>query len=740
MQSSQIFLENLPGLVLSLAAAALYCFSTLALGRRLAPACRPGWEGMSVAVQFSLGAAALGLILAILAMLGLAFPPLVLAIALLPAAIASTYWLVTRPSRAVTAAPKAALQQPGIDRPFIHFVIAFFIVLIAAYPLAQSLAWPRGGDMAIYHLVIPRSILWNHGLVFNPFSHDAGLYYGWQVYALPAYLMGGDRAFQLCSFAALVILLISTCRTLNARYGMTTGLLGALVVAAVLCGMSRESIVNNDVPLVLLELSLLGLAATVIPGRRAALLLGLLAGFTIAVKLVAVATVALAGLVFAWRCSRPLRAAGLGWMAVGTIMAVAPWPLFNMLSSGSPVAHFLLLWPPDSGYLPHYRESITTLMQYFGDWYRKNFLRLFTRGLEFVPGLIAGYLFMLFVRPVRADPLCVALGAFAVLKILLLIALNRFDAALVFHDRYHLASFVLLVLGGLLCWRHAVVPVLETRPRLGRVILPALMAIAVVNLYRTHVSAVQVNGEGLPDTPTTYPSLKNGFYAAAGRLAEHAGGGRLGVAYDFAAEQLPPDAVIATTVIDPYLLQRRFLQMLPVSENLIDLALPPEQLREALLAHGATHLHLAQHTGLNPWMDPVIERWLARLREVPGVHGVRRLLYLNYPTQKGLQGFYALAPEPPSGPPLRQLDDTALTLAPDGTWIVSWRRASGGDVRVNLRAGGDRPVMLGEAASETGQFPVRLALPVDSMLEVLVLVEGKTVQSVALPVTAAPMR
>lgn len=734
MQSLQIFISNLPGMAWSMAAAGLYAASTLALGSRLAPQCRPGWESLDVAVRFSLGAAAFGLLFAVLAMLRVAFPPVVLTLALLPAAVA-----LYRSLASLKSFPTLALlRRPRFDLPVAHYFAAFGIALLAAYSLAQSLAWPRGSDMTIYHLVIPRTVLWNHGLLFNPFSHDAGLFYGWQLYALPAYLMGGDRAFQLCSFIALAILLLSAYRILRARYSTLTGLLGALVIVAVVCGMSRESVVNNDIPLVLLEITLLGLASVAVPRRAVAWMLGLLGGFVIAVKLVAVATVGLAYAVFLWRAGKLLRMGWVGVLAVATVISLGPWPLFNYLASGSPLPHFLLLWPPETGYLPHYTESITYLMQYFGEWYLKNFSRLFSQGLEFVPALLLGYLFLPFVRTARADPLCLALAAYALLKTLLLLALNRFDAALLFHDRYHLASYVLLTLGGMLCWLHVVRPALASRPRLGTVVLPVLVLISVLHLFLTNVLAVQVNGGTLADTATTYPSLMRGLYRAIGRMAEIPGGGSLGIGYDFAAQMLPPKAVVATTVIDPYLLQRPFLQMLPVSENRIDLALPPEQLRQAMLAHGATHLHLSQHSGLNPWMLPVVDRWLESLRKVPGLPGVRRLLYLNYPTQKGLQAFYELAPgSSDKNAALRQLLDVGLTQEVDGTWTVRWKSEPGGDIRVNLRNSRGQIALLGEAASDIGQFPIRLTLPAMVTLEVVCFVGGRVVQTLELPVPSA---
>lgn len=731
MPSFLIFLENLPGILWSLTAASLYTVSTIAIGSKLLPPLRSGWEGLDIAIRFSLGAAVFGLLFAVLAMLGKAFPSLIMVLALLPAA---TAFYLER-DKLLGLRIRHLLPQRQPDWHAAHYAAAISVILLAAYTLAQALAWPRGSDMTIYHLVIPRTVLWNHGLIFNSFSHDAGLYYGWQLYALPAYLMGGDQAFQLCSVAALSVLLLSAYRILRTRYGSLTGLIAALVVIAVVCGMIRESVVNNDIPLLLLEITLLVLASTVVPGRIAACLLGLLGGFAIAVKLIAVATVTLACLIFLWRC-RPKHFQLFGFLALSAVVSLGPWPLFNFLSSGSPLPHFLLIWPPETGYLPQFRDSLTYLMQYFGDWYRKNFFRLFSQGLEFVPALLFGYLFMPFVRQIRSDPFCVTLIAFALLKTVLLLTLNRFDAVLLFHDRYNLAAYVMLALGGMICWRHAVQPAISARPRIETIALPVLIVISVLMLYRTNIRATQVNGVGLPDTATTYPSLKNGFYSALERLSERPGGGQGGISYDFAAEMLPPDAVIATTVIDPYLLQRPFLQMLPVSENVIDLSLPPDQLRIKLLDHGATHLHLTQYSGLNPWMVPVVDKWLKSLREIPALPSTRQLLVLNYPTSKGLQGFYKLTPNAPKNrPPLQQLREVTLTRSAGDTWVVRWQSEYGGDVRVDLRSDSGPPVNLGKAASEIGQFPIQFVLPRNAKLEVTCLIDGRATQVITLSVS-----
>jgi hypothetical protein len=348
--------------------------------------------------------------------------------------------------------------------------------------------------------------------------------------------------------------------------------------------------------------------------------------------------------------------------------------------------------------------------------------------------MLLGFAALPLVRDARADQLCLALAAYALLQALLLFGANRFDIALIYHDRYNLASYIFLAVGGMLCWRHALRPVLRGWPRLRAGILTITIAFAVAHLFTSPVPVIDVMGENLPHRTVNLPSLKSGLVTAFDTVYEAPGGGRDGIGYDVGSQILPIDAVVATTVIDPYLLRRPFLQMLPVSENIIDLSLPPEQLRDALLAQHTTHLYLTEHSGLNAWMNPVVDRWLTSLRKVPELPAVRRLIYLNYPSGKGRQGFYELKAGKRSDdkPALRELSDLRLIREIDGTWTLRWQAEPGGDVRVNWRQAPGKTMLMGEAVTDLGQFPMRLGMPDAFVLDVILIVRGQAVKTVEL--------
>jgi hypothetical protein len=276
---------------------------------------------------------------------------------------------------------------------------------------------------------------------------------------------------------------------------------------------------------------------------------------------------------------------------------------------------------------------------------------------------------------------------------------------------------------------------LERRLTWIRSAMLATAAIALtLHLYQTRVVTVDVIGNNQPDGKVTLPSLRDVKRAALASFREPPGGGPGGIGFDVAARLLPPNAVLATTVIDPYLLQRPFLQMLPVSENVIDLSSPPAQLREEMVLRGATHLHLTEYSGLNIWMKPMVDQWLRTLREIPTLSGVHRLIWLNYPSGKGTQAFYELTPNTRirDESPATSVRDLRAARDAGGTWWLQWAPQAGADVQVNWYRTPNEKLLLGEAASDVGWFPIGIDMPPDFELEVVYKVPNRAPQATTL--------
>jgi len=151
----------------SILVAAAYVASTYTLGKWVVRELRSEYSGLTLLCRFSVGAALLGTTVTLLAMAHLAFTPVVLAVAFAPLAIA----LVRRPRS--LGMPAFCGLPAGWTAP--HLLIVACILLVASYAIPFTLAPPRGGDMAIYHLVVARSVAWENGLVFNPNLNYNGL-------------------------------------------------------------------------------------------------------------------------------------------------------------------------------------------------------------------------------------------------------------------------------------------------------------------------------------------------------------------------------------------------------------------------------------------------------------------------------------------------------------------------------------------------------------------------------------
>jgi hypothetical protein len=98
---------------------------------------------------------------------------------------------------------------------------------------------------------------------------------------------------------------------------------------------------------------------------------------------------------------------------------------------------------------------------------------------------------------------------------------------------------------------------------------------------------------------------------------------------EYISHELPPDAIVATITIAPYPLNHRFMQVLPFTQNTIDLDQAPSEIAAALRQYSACYLHLPYATSLNPWMNDAIIKWVDRVREICRLPGAQVLKTLS---------------------------------------------------------------------------------------------------------------
>ncbi|MCP4002567.1 MAG: hypothetical protein GY725_00085 [bacterium] len=621
---------------------AVYLVSTIMAGRLLLRSLRVDAGPWALPLQAVAGMGLYSLTIAVFAFLGVAYAwligiaiaaPLLLGVSLLPG----------------LARDLAGIRQHLWPRSWKGRGIALLTFPAVIYVGLICIVNPLGGDLCNYHLIVPRDILASGRFVFNEFTHEAGIPYGWHLYGVPAFLLGGDRGYIFMSFWAFCLLLLTIFQIFRNSDEDSSGHLAVFVAALAIAGLGRTYVANNDIPSVLVEVivGVLALAPAFCGARARSLLFGLAAGFAIAIKLTLLPGVLLFSGIYVWRLGfRAERI--LPGILVGAPLA-SLWPIVSFIYTGSPLPRFQMALRAYGPPLPQLLESIGILNDGFAAWYPMNFARFFTAGMETYL-ILLGFLVvgMALHRVCRTDPLLRVLVLFALGRWALMVALTgRMDVF--WHDRYHLISHLALALAG---FRSAwlLFRPLRIEAPIGGWVLGASLLLAVVWQFTGRFEMRSPNMSTAEGFTFYLASSPWGDLRTAGETFKlPPGAGPNGGLYDWMAANLGSEVLVATTVVDPYHIQRPTLQLLPVSQEAIDLAASPESILRDLRGRGVTHLHLTQYSGLNGWMNSEIDRWLRSVRAIPELDGVELVISSSFTSDKGDHALYSLLPAVTSG-------------------------------------------------------------------------------------------
>jgi hypothetical protein len=602
----------------------------------------------SLPVCFVLGAMLQSAVMTVLALSHLAYPWLVAPVVLVP---------LLRPVR-FTMPDKRIF---AVLTPFLFY--AFLMTGVN----------PIGGDLANYHMVIPRAVLWDHAFIFNPFSHEAGLSYGWHMFGVGSFLFGAERGYVLLSFWVFLLTCLLVFEVFAERYGKRIGLAAAFVCGFVICGLSRDSIANDDGSLLLAEMVALYMLFTT---RYA---WGWVVGFALSIKFTAFgAPVALAAIRFAQE--RSIRTICIA--ALISLPMAAIWPLVNFFNTGSPLPQMM------RPVLPQLSETMAFLTRAYGLWYSMNWSDQFTGGMVGLGLLLLAIPFGLLSREFLQDRLVRVLAAYAVLRFIVVVFIVR-RADVLWHDRYHLSTYLALSLVSLI----AAKTFLREMSPTGVAWLAG--SLTAVQLFTSTIQAIPAGPHNERVEFQTVPSMLQRMRSQLETFREVPGGSRMGEGFGWISQHLPQDALIATTVVDPYYLRRRYIELLPLSQQEIDLSASPETILAELRRRGVTHLHLAQYSGFNVWMNEIIQKWLANLNRIPELPGVRKLASLLNHAGKGREDIYRIAGSEPEFP-VTPFDPKAFIE--NGALVVLWTPTAG---TVDIYQG---DTMLGEVGGQFGDF------------------------------------
>jgi hypothetical protein len=341
--------------------------------------------------------------------------------------------------------------------------------------------------------------------------------------------------------------------------------------------------------------------------------LGLLCGFAVAIKTIEIAGILPILALWLYRQGTiRLRLEALAIFSSTFVPLALFWPLVTLWHSGSPLPPLVngpRLW---GSALPAFAQTTSTYLDLFDEWMTANRARFITQHLSGNLLLWSLLGIGLFMAPALDRRVAVFLVVFAIGRIAVLIMISG-RPLMLFHDRYNLSSFVLI---GLAAVWSSYSTLLNYRPikNLANALLGSLtVLIAVIGLAARWTLKDPMSDRSI--MKTEIPSMLEQMTAQVGLL-------RFGAEpqYDPVTEyirrEVPMDAIVVTTSVSAFQLNRRFMQLLPMAQNVIDLDQSPAAIERALRVRGVCYLHVPFSTGFNPWMDAAIRPWVDRVREI----------------------------------------------------------------------------------------------------------------------------
>ena len=516
-----------------------------------------------------------------------------------------------------------------IDKALFLIALSIVFLYVAFYCFIPF----YGADIGIYHLVAVRDLIWFEGYRYNPFFFGSGIPQGWQHYGVIAYFWGGEAAYLGLSFWCFIGILLIIKRVGDQFLANRQGLVNLVVLSTgiLIVNFLQDSAPNNDIPATYIELIIIFyflFNKEIKYSRVNIVTLGLLSGFLLSIKLTNIVGVLIIYSIYLFRCRQNFMRVLIP-LALATALLGVLWPLMDLIDYGSPLPQALAAFKIHGHFLPQLVSANAIIENYHGGWYSENFSRLFS--LRYLSVLIS-ITFSIFMLPfvLKFDKAfrVFIFGAvsYGLVRVALFFLISpRLDV--LFHDRYHLISYILLSMVGLL--------IIFCKFDFGEHSKKSylLIGLGYLTLFFGILSSSILkfpNGDN-NNRPSfvVIPSILESLTTRFNLLY------RSNVIFrsDIVAyiqESTPADAIIGTLVMAPYAYNRKFSQLLPLSQSKIDLTLSPEDLLNEIRKNNISYLHLTNSPGLVPGVASAIAPWLSNLNQIPLEPGVQLIKKIDY--------------------------------------------------------------------------------------------------------------
>ncbi len=532
--------------------------------------------------------------------------------------------------------PLVGVGNASTDRNSIGILgvlIWVFIGFYWLYAASSCFGYFRGADIPIYHLVIPRDIIWHHGFYPNPFFFAAGIPQAWHHYGAPAYLLAKEPGYLGLSFWCFVgvcLLIKDITRLVLPECPPLTPLFTMFATALVSVGMLEGSISNNDIPGVYLELILMvGVIQLSKKGvsRSAPYVIGILGGFILGVKLTNLVGVALLTLMYLYLNREAFFAVSIR-VALSLLLCASIWPVVNLVFFGSPLPQCLDSLRVFGTTLPQFRVTTAAMADVHGNWCLANAGRLFTGNMLPVPILAFGVVLLPWKKlPARSRQLVLFGLGFAALRFLGVCALSpRLD--IIFHNRYHLIDFIIILALGITGWESFGAAVVSTVRKVTQVVTAViLLVLFLLNIFIPY-RIVYPDAHFPERIEDKIPSLWNQMCYQWRMLGQPPPWQQQAIV-TYIRTKTPPNALIATLVMGVYDYDRRFIQILPFAQTRIDITASPATILNELKHLGVRYLHVVPFSGLIPGLTPKMVPWLTLINAIGKLPGVKLVVKVS---------------------------------------------------------------------------------------------------------------
>jgi len=285
------------------------------------------------------------------------------------------------------------------------------------------------------------------------------------------------------------------------------------------------------------------------------------------------------------------------------------------------------------------------------------------------------------------------------------------DPQIIYHDRYHLVSYVCLGLAAILGWMEIGTKVLargeEDWMRQLAIALSLLCAIELaypLTMWSPHKDSTTLF------VRERYPSLMGDISSGLVALKRPHGTDPDSI-WGFVEKFTPTASTIATTSVVTYGYHRRLISLLPNTQDRIDLSAPPEELLEILGKLGVTFLHLAPSSSQNGFMEPYFEKALASVRRIGELSGVK-LVYEKSLAPNIVDRLYYVGAPTKSDDVLRYVEGRvmaeivekfAASRSGPNQIVLTWIPSPFADIEIQMSANGQQFRNVGVAAKSTGR-------------------------------------